>query len=147
MGEAMTDKTEQPIIDGWFVDDADGPHLIGTQCTECSTYYFPKQTLSCRNPACNSDSFREVPLSNHGKLWSFTTASYPPPPPYVSGDDFEPFILAAVELEHEKMVVLGQMVAGTDLSELEAGQPVELRLEELYEEGGVSKITWKWARA
>lgn len=140
----MNSTQIKPVIEGWFTTTDDGPRLIGTQCSECGTYYFPKQTLSCRNPECSSDSFVEVQLSNTGKIWSFTSAGYAPPPPYVSGDDFEPFIMAAVELEHEKMVVLGQMVAGTKIEDLAAGKNVSLAIEELYVEEGVSRTSWKW---
>ena len=51
-----------PALEGWFTMDAEKPHLIGTQCKSCSTYYFPKQTLFCKNPACNGDVFDEVQL-------------------------------------------------------------------------------------
>ena len=55
-----------------------------------------------------------------------------------------PFAIAAVELEAERMIVLGQVAAGIDVSQLKVGMPVELVLETLYSEGGQDKLVWKW---
>ena len=46
--------------------------------------------------------------------------------PYVSPDPFEPYAIAAVELAEEKMVVLGQVVAGRRRRRPRVGQEVEL---------------------
>src|SRR6478609_7283153 len=140
----MTNKTIVPALEGWFTMDAAKPHLIGTQCKSCSTYYFPKQTLFCKNPACNGDVFDEVQLSRTGKIWSFTNACYQPPEPYIAADPYVPYAIIAVELEKEKMVVLGQAVEGVDVSQLKAGMDVELVLEKLFEDEQSVKMTWKW---
>jgi uncharacterized OB-fold protein len=131
-----------PVLEGWFTLDEQRPHLLGTRCTACGTYYFPKLKGYCRNPDCNSESFEEVPLSRTGKLWSFTNASYQPPEPYVQVEKeaFQPFAIAAVELEKEKMIVLGQVVTGTGVESLRAGLAMELVLEPLAD----GKLTWKW---
>ena len=133
-----------PALEGWFTMDAEKPHLIGTQCKSCNTYYFPKQSLFCKNPACNSDAFDEVQLSRTGKIWSFTNACYQPPEPYVAADPYVPYAIIAVELEKEKMIVLGQAVEGVDVSQLKAGMDVELVLEKLFEDEQSVKMTWKW---
>jgi uncharacterized OB-fold protein len=140
----MTGKTIVPALEGWFTMDAEKPHLIGTQCKSCNTYYFPKQSLFCKNPACNSDAFDEVQLSRTGKVWSFTNACYQPPEPYVAADPYVPYAIIAVELEKEKMIVLGQAVEGVDVSQLKAGMDVELVLEKLFEDEQSVKMTWKW---
>ena len=124
--------------------DAEKPHLIGTQCKSCSTYYFPKQTLFCKNPACNGDVFDEVQLSRTGKIWSFTNACYQPPEPYIAADPYVPYAIIAVELEKEKMIVLGQAVEGVHVSQLKAGIDVELVFEKLFEDEQSVKMTWKW---
>lgn len=132
-----------PVLDGWFTLDADQPYLIGTRCTACGTYYFPKLNGFCRNPDCASESFESVNLSRTGKLWSFTNAAYQPPEPYVQvdKDSFKPFAIAAVQLEKEKMIVLGQIVTGVGVESLKAGMTMELKLEPLTD----GKLTWKWA--
>lgn len=140
----MTAKTIAPAIEGWYTLDKDQPHLIGTQCQKCKTFYFPKQTQFCRNPGCDCEEFDEVELSNRGKIWSYTNASYQPPEPYVAADPFEPFAIAAVELEHEQMIVMGQVVAGVGVDKLKVGQEMELVLETLYEDEETNKVVWKW---
>jgi uncharacterized OB-fold protein len=140
----MTTKTRVAALEGWFTLDEHEPHLLGTRCTACGTCYFPKQSLYCRNPACEGTEFEEVPLSRHGTLWSCTNAAYAPPEPYVAADPYEPFAIAAVELAAEKMVVLGQVVKGVGPEELKVGQAMELVLEPLSEDADTVKLTWKW---
>ena len=86
----------------------------------------------------------QLPLSRTGKIWSYTTNHYKPPPPYVSPEPFEPYTIAAVELAEERMVVLGQVAAGVDASQLETGKDVELVLETLYENEDSEVVVWKW---
>jgi uncharacterized protein len=133
----------EPLLKGWYTLDASAPHLLGTRCKSCGTYYFPKQSTFCRNPACDGEAFEEVELSRSGKLWSWTNACYKPPEPFVAMDPFTPFAIAAVELEREKMIVLGPVVDGVGVEKLKAGMPMELKLEALAD----GKVTWKWAPA
>ena len=140
----MAGKTPLPAIEGWFTLDPDRPALLGSRCRACQIVCFPREASFCRNPACNGREFDEVELSRTGTLWSFTDNRYQPPPPYVSPDPFEPYAIAAVELEAEKMVVLGQLVPGTDITTLRAGQPVELVLGTLYSDDDHDYLVWKW---
>jgi uncharacterized OB-fold protein len=140
----MNDTKVQPAIAGWYTMDAEQPHLIGSCCTTCGTYYFPKTISYCKNPNCDSDQFDEVQLSRTGKVWSYTNACYKPPEPYVAAEPFEPYAIAAVELEKEQMIVLGQVVTGTGVEQLKVGLPMELVLETLYQDGDINKLSWKW---
>ena len=88
----MGDKKQVPAIEGWFTTSAE-PHLLGSQCTSCKSFFFPKESLYCRNPACAGTEFADVPLSRTGKIWSFTNAGYQPPPPYIPADPFVPFAI------------------------------------------------------
>ncbi len=137
-------KKKVPAIEGWFAMDFAEPHLLGSRCTSCGSYFFPKESHFCRNPACVSSDFEEAPLSPRGKLWSFTNNCYPPPKPYMAAEPFEPYIVAAVELEREKMVVLGQVAEGVKLEELSAGIDMELFLDTLFEDADNEYIVWKW---
>lgn len=139
----MSDKNRVPVLEGWFSEGSE-PHLIGSRCEACGTYYFPKLTTFCRNPDCTSEKFAEVPLSRTGKLWSYTNAAYKPPEPYVAPEPFEPFGIAAVELDKERMVVLGQLVKGVNLADLKVGMPMELVVDVLSEDETSAKTTWKW---
>ena len=139
----MSDKPRNAAIEGWHTMEAK-PHLVGSQCKACSTYFFPRQDQYCRNPACDSTDFREVELSRTGHIWRYTNACYQPPAPFVAADPFEPFAIAAVQLEEEQMVVLGQVVKGIGVADLKVGMPVELVLEPLHETDEEIKVTWKW---
>jgi uncharacterized protein len=142
----VTTKIRVPAIEGWFTDDPERPALLGTRCRECRSYFFPRESFLCRNPACMSRDFDEVELSRRGTLWSFTSTCYQPPPPYVpTADPFEPFTLAAVELAEERMIVMGQMVPGVEVDDLRAGMTVELVLDTLFEDDEHEHIVWKWA--
>ena len=142
----MSDKPRVPAIEGWHTMD-DQPHLIGTRCTACGTYFFPRQAGYCKNPDCDCSDFEEVRLSRTGTIWSYTNACYQPPAPFVAADPFEPFAIAAVQLEREQMVVLGQVARGIGVEDLKVGMPVELVLETLHETDEETKVTWKWRPA
>jgi uncharacterized protein len=136
--------TQVPAIEGWFTTD-DAPALLGTRCQTCGTVSFPRQATFCRNPGCNSDQLDEVRLSRQGRIWSFTDARYQPPPPYVPRTDpYVPFAIAAVELEAEGMIVLGQVAEGYGVDDLSIGAAVELVVEPLYADGDTTYLTWKW---
>ncbi len=136
----MDAKVKTPVLEGWFTLDPGAPHLLGARCSACGTYYFPKAIKFCRHPDCGGETFEEVELSRRGRLWSYTNAAYKPPEPYVAREPFQPFGIAAVELEKERMIVLGQLATGTVLENIKVGMTVELVLEPLDD----GKLTWKW---
>jgi uncharacterized OB-fold protein len=139
----MSSKPLVPAVEGWHTMTAK-PHLIGTQCKDCGTYFFPKQSDYCRNPDCESTEFDEVELSRTGHIWSYTNACYKPPAPFVAHEPFVPYAIAAVQLETEQMVILGQVIGGLTVDELKVGMPMELVLEPLHETDNDIKVTWKW---
>ena len=138
-------KTRNPAVQGWLNIDPERPRLMGTRCTRCSSVFFPGENTRCRNPSCGAHTLEETELSPSGRLWSYTNAGYKPPPPFVPRTDpFKPFLIAAVELDAEKMVVLGQVVDGVDLVTLKVGMPMELALDTLLEDDATKTIVWKW---
>ena len=140
----MIEQAPVAAIEGWYSLDARQPHLIGSRCTQCGTCFFPRQSSFCKTPDCDSEEFEEAQLSRTGKLWSYTNACYQPPEPYVAPEPFAPFAIAAVQLEREQMVILGQVVGGVGVEDLRVGMDMELVLETLHEEEGVPKLIWKW---
>ena len=143
MSESNTNKPRVPAVEGWFTM-GDQPALLGTSCASCKTIFFPKETVACRNPACRSTTFEEVELSRRGKLWSYTTAYYKPPAPFIAEEPFEPYSIAAVELEAEKITVLGQVPASVPNEALQVGMEMELVVERLYEDENNEYLVWKW---
>jgi len=136
-----------PLLEGWFTT-AGRPALIGSRCSACGSYYFPKLDTLCRNPACDSMQFETVELSRTGKLWSYTNAGYQPPQPYVAAEPFAPFAIAAVELERERMIVLGQVAQGVGVEALRAGMAMELIVEPVPDASAPEgRLVWKWKPA
>lgn len=144
-----------PAVEGWFTMPGDGtpPALIGTRDSQTGTYFFPPERVMSRAPGAADAELVEVELSRTGRLWSYTDAGYRPPDPYVPvTDPHEPFAIAAVELDTEKMVVMGQVVAGVGVEDLRVGMEMELVLDTLYSEPDpegadgdtVEHVVWKW---
>jgi uncharacterized protein len=141
----MVERPRVPAIEGWYTLDETAPKLIGSRCASCGTFFFPPpQSAFCRNPDCEGETFERVPLSRTGRIWSFTNACYQPPEPFVAPNPFVPFAIAAVELEREKMIVLGQVVSGVGVGDLKVGLAVELVLETLHVDADGDKVIWKW---
>jgi hypothetical protein len=135
-------KPRIPAIDGWF--DPETAELFGSRCTGCESRFFPP-TSTCRNPSCSGAATEPARLSRRGTIWSYTNNCYAPPPPYVAADPYVPFAIAAVELADERMVVLGQVVEGLGVDDIEVGMQVEVVVETLFEDDDASHLVWRWA--
>ncbi|NLV55859.1 MAG: benzoylsuccinyl-CoA thiolase [Acidimicrobiales bacterium] len=130
--------------EGWFTTEPE-PALLGHRCPACGTVAFPRPALGCPNPGCASDELEPTPLSRRGRIWSYTDACYQPPSPYVPPtDEHLPFCIAAVELPGERLIVLGQVVAGVTVDELTVGQEVELVVDVLFTDDEAEHQVWKW---
>ena len=145
-----------PAVQGWFTTPADGdteqPHLIGAKCVECATYVFPPRATGCPNPHCASDVLEPTPLSRRGKVWSYTENQYAPPKPFRAPDPFEPYALAAVELDAEGLVMLGQVAKGVLAADLKVGMDMQVEIGTLYsdtdDDGNVvDHLVYMWAPA
>ncbi len=143
-------------MEGWFTTPADGddeqPQLIGAKCVQCATYVFPPRATGCPNPACDSDELAPAPLSRRGRVWSYTENRYAPPPPFKAPDPYEPYALAAVELEAEGLVVLGQVAEGVLAADLTVGMEMQLEIGTLYSDtdddgNTVDHLVYMWAPA
>ena len=142
----MPGTTDTPAIDGWWASDDSGvPHLVGAKCPQCATYVFPPRANNCPNPACAADELEPVALSRRGTLWSYTENHYAPPPPYPAADPFEPFAVAAVQLDAEGIIVLGKVVEGTGAADLKVGMAMELTTMPLYVgDDGIERTVYAW---
>ncbi|MFC4111745.1 Zn-ribbon domain-containing OB-fold protein [Nonomuraea zeae] len=129
-------------IEGWFAVDDGGVRLLGTKCAACGTVCFPPRRGLCPNPHCAGTEMTEIGLPRRGRVWSYTNACYPPPPPFVAAEPYEPVTLAAVELDDVGIVVLGQ-VKGLTAAELEVGMELELTSGPLAD----GPLVWMWGRA
>lgn len=135
--------TTVPAIEGWFT--VEPPALLGRRCTRCGTFAFPPIGEWCPNPRCGSEQLETVPLSRTGTVWSYTDAQYQPPAPYVARTDpYEPFAIAAVELDTERLIVLGQVADGFGVGDLSVGTRVELVVEPLETLDDKTTLVWRW---
>ena len=139
----MSGKKRVPAIEGWFTVEGE-PQLLGLRDRESGSYFFPKDVAVSRAPGFAAAPLEEVPLSRRGRLWSYTTNHYKAPEPYVSPDPFVPYTVAAVELQEERMVVLGQLAPDVDPDGLEVGMEMEIVLDTLYEDEQNEYLVWKW---
>ena len=152
--------TRVPAIEGWFTmppEDAEFPddgsgipgiRLLGTRCSGSGTYFFPPERVMSRAPGFADSELVDVELSGTGTLWSYTDAQYQPPAPFVApADPYQPYCLAAVELAEERMVVLGQVVAGVTVDDLQVGMPMELVADVLNTDDEHTYVVWKWRPA
>ncbi|UQT61834.1 zinc ribbon domain-containing protein [Streptomyces durmitorensis] len=143
------------MVADWFAGEADNFRLLGTRCSACASVFFPREDGFCRNPGCSGGDLDEVPLSPRGRIWSYTDSRYRPPAPYASDPElpWQPYALIAVELEAERMVVLGQAVPGVTTADLEVGMEVEVvpgvleeadETDEADEDSATTWTTWHW---
>jgi uncharacterized OB-fold protein len=140
-------KTRVPAADGWFTMDEAQPQLMGARGVQSGSYFWPTAIATSGNPVRPGEAREPALLSRRGRLWSWTTNHYAPPEPYVAPDPFVPYTVCAVELEAERMVVLGQLATGADAERLEVGMPMELVLGPLYEDDEHEYVVWQWAPA
>lgn len=129
------------VLEQWHSGHPESPHLIGTRCGGCGSYYFPPQSEQCRHSSCPETRLAVVALSSHGSVWSFT---HQPKAAASEPDGGGAAIVIAVELAREKLVVLGLAAAGTRFEQLRVGQPVRLVLEPLDLAQDDATRVWKW---
>jgi uncharacterized protein len=140
-------KQRVPAADNWFTMDEASPQLTGERGVETGSYFWPTALAVSANPSRPGEKREPALLSRRGRLWSWTTNHYAPPEPYVAPDPFVPYTVCAVELDAERMVVLGQLATAADATQLELGMDMELVLGPLYEDDDHEYVVWQWAPA
>jgi uncharacterized OB-fold protein len=118
------------VAEGLFVGIGEEAHLLGTHCRSCGTYYFPR-SLSCRNPYCKDKLLEHVPLSRHGRLYSYTCQHYRPPPVF-RRDIWSPYALGVIELPEQIRIIA--MLAEVEFPALSVNLAMELILVPLYQD-------------
>jgi uncharacterized OB-fold protein len=100
--------------------------LEASKCKSCGHIEFPPR-LVC--PKCKARSFEVVPLSDEGKLVSFTVVR-------VASEKFSketPYAVGIVELNDG--VRLTAQIADVEIDELQVGQKVRLVFRKIQEDG------------
>ncbi len=100
--------------------------LEGTECIECGQRNFPPR---CICPHCKSDSLKSFRFSGRGTVYSFSTI-------YQALDTFDkdiPYSIALVKLDEGPLITTQLADVGPD--EIQIGQPVEMVIRKIYEDG------------
>lgn len=136
--------TAPPVVDGWFTSDP--PALVAQRCATCGATVFPPRASTCPAPTCRGDELAGVALARTGTVWSWATNHYPPPPPYVPADPYEPTTVVAVTLDGEAITVLGQLDPRDDPATLRVGTSVEVVVGELPSADGTPRSVYRFRR-
>jgi len=125
--------TSKPIAPGLFEEGGNGPHLLAGRSKEDSRLVFPLPQGAA------GEDFEPVPLSQKGRLWSFTVQRFrPKSPPYAGADDeksFKPYAVGYIELAGE--IIVESRLQTEDFAALKVGQEMELVFEDFARKDGV----------
>lgn len=137
MIDEKSKKKAIPIREGLFViplESGENPYLIGSKCKVCGKITFP-QRLICSE--CFSEDLELLPLSQKGKLYTFTIIGYPPP-----GVE-APYAIGYVDLPEGVRVF--SILVDWDKENLKLGMDVELVIGKFKEDKeGNEVLTYKF---
>lgn len=132
-------QSSLPCVEGLFTAEG-AARVHGSRCVACGMPYFPK-SANCHNPSCPGSKMEPVDFGGRGKVWSYSVANFPPPPPHKFDQPFKPYAIAVVDLDAGLRLV-GQMVDPPEA--LQVGAAVELVIDTLYHEQGNAFTSWKF---
>ncbi len=114
----MSSKDAAPVDENLFAQ-LDPPLLGGGVCDHCGVVVFPSVA---RCPGCAGAHMTRRPLPDRGTVWTWTTQSFPPKPPFEEPDSgFEPYVVGYVDLGS---VLVESRIVGN----VEIGDEVRLRV-------------------
>lgn len=120
-----------PIREGLFTVPLlplDKVRLIGNKCNDCGEVTLG-QDSTCAN--CAGENTSAIPLSQRGKLWTYTIIKHRPPGSYRGPDPFVPFVEGLVELP-DGVRVLSVIDVAED--KVKIGMDLELVIFKLYKD-------------
>lgn len=139
----MTETETAPAVEGLFLDTPEGPRLLGSRCANCASAYFPSSEI-CHNPDCTASNIESAQFGPRGILWSLTIQGYPPPPPVISSEPYQPYAVGVVDLDDHPLRVIGRLQTD-DPQKIEIGSAVELVLAPLGRDGDDREIiSWQF---
>ncbi len=130
-----------PVLEGSFVTEPE-PALVGSRCRTCGTVAFPA-SFTCPDPRCMDKEVAPSVLARTGRLASWTTVHFPPPPPFVAPDPFVPITVVEVDFVAEGIQVVGPL-AGSSAAGLRMGMPMETVVEPYYTDDEGEVVGWKF---
>lgn len=126
----MQSKIREDFFDrNLLMKDTAELRLKGSKCRSCNKVFFPAVS---RCLECLKTNLAEIPLSNTGRLYSYTTVHIP------SKNFKPPYTIGYVELE-EGVRMFGQIRLKEDQS-LKIGLSIKMLIDYLWEEQDGKKI-------
>lgn len=98
--------------------------LTGSKCRSCGVALVGRRH-NCEN--CASEDLEDIVFSKRGKVFSYTVARYPAPPPYKGPDPYAPFPVAWVDLPEGARLMTP--LTGCKPEDVKIGMEVELVVE------------------
>jgi uncharacterized OB-fold protein len=133
-------KRKMPALPDLFTWSEDGVRIRSAKCNSCGTYFFPEYHEQHR-PGCSREGVEKVLLSRVGKLASYSTMYYMPPPPFKTQGDITPYVIGLVEFP-EGIQVCG-IVVESESDKVKIGAKVETTTYALYKDDeGRDVVTW-----
>lgn len=117
-----------------FYDGCRRNVLLIQCCEDCGTFRFPPQPMCAR---CNSLKQEWVPVSGHGKVYSYTVIpSFEPRavPMATWPADGYPINVAIIEMPDAGGVHIVGNIVGCDPEAIKVGMPVEVTFEKVTDE-------------
>ena len=124
-------KKQIPIKAGLFTPGLSSlgqVRLVGSKCRNCGEVALGTVS-SCRN--CGGEEIEVIPLSQKGKLWTYTVIRSRPPGDYKGPEPFVPFGEGLVELPEGIRV---KSPLSVDVDKLKIGMDLKLKVYKLYED-------------
>lgn len=118
-----------------YMSASDAPGLIGGRSRSTGKYLFPVPETAVRDA-----DVELVELHRTGRVWSYTVQRFrPKSPPYDGPEQFEPYIVALIELP-EQLIVASRLV-GVAAEHVHIGLEVEFSPLELKSHDGAIRIS------
>lgn len=138
----QNEKKRVPIREGLFtmpLSPLEQVSLAGSKCRGCGEVSL-STVSSC--PNCAGEDLEVIPLSQRGRLWTYTVIRHRPPGEYKGPDPFVPFGEGLVELAEGIRV---KSPIDGDVDRLRIGAELGLVVYKLYEnEEGNDVIAFKF---
>lgn len=135
-------ETKQVLLGENLFTTGDKPNLLGTHCKSCGDYFFPR-TFTCHNPECKEKQIEQVNINRRGKVDNYTVMNYPPPPPFIAPEKYEPIPVVDVVFP-EGLHVIG-MMEGCTPAQVKVGMDVEVVITTLYTTKAQEQVIgWKF---
>ena len=124
-----------PVKEGAFRETLEGGILLASKCKSCGQVLFPKAHICF---SCFSEAMEELPLSQRGKLYSYTIGRMP-------SLHFEPpYALGYIDMPEGVRVFAPLKLAESEYGQLRIGMEMEVVIEKLWEEEDKEIIGWKY---